>query len=193
MDKQEDSYRQHLIEARQKAYEGFDKTVFALSGGGLGISMAFIDKLLGQGPIVSSRLLYFAWISWVASLTFVLLSHYMSGRSLDRAIRQYDDTTKRAKTKRFGGVFSTLTEISNAAGGVLFVVGLTLMVTFASKNLEAVAMSRDEAPSGRQSDIESTSNELLDLETAVSEPGETAGYTPPPPPPEPEEPGHSGD
>ena len=35
VDKEMQEYRSHLVEARQKAFEDFDKTVLALSGGAL--------------------------------------------------------------------------------------------------------------------------------------------------------------
>ena len=127
-------YRQHLVEARQKAYEDFDKTVFALSGGALGISFAFIDKIVGEAPIVSSGLLLAAWFCWVASLTVVLASFYLSVRALSAAIRRHDEKTPKPERT----AFALLTEIANGLGALLFVVGLICMVLFVVPNLKGV-------------------------------------------------------
>ena len=92
-------YREHLVQARQKAYADFDKTVFALSGGALGISFAFIDKIIGDAPMLSPHLLQIAWFSWATSLTMVLVSFRTSTRALSNTSRWYSRSADSATTE----------------------------------------------------------------------------------------------
>lgn len=178
------STRQHLIEARQSSYEHFDRTVLALSGGALALSLTFIDKITGRTMIIAPDLLFYAWISWGSSLAAVLSSHYLSGKALTRAIRDLD-SGKRSSTP--GGWLSRLTEAANALGGVLFLVGVLLMVSFAARNMETFAMVTEHggtpSPGLEPTDTPTGSGDHWDGPSSPSSP-EERGYTPPPDPPE---------
>jgi hypothetical protein len=128
-----DDYRKHLVLAEQKAQEDFDKTVMSLSGGALGISFAFIDKIVGTNPMISPSLLFYAWWSWGASVAIVLLSYLFSIRAIRRAIKQTD--TGAIYIRRPGGKAALLTEISNLLGASLFFLGLFLIGLFIKRNL----------------------------------------------------------
>jgi len=133
MDNPLHEYRNALIEIEGKAQEDFDKTVLSLSGGALGISFAFVNNIVGANPLHYSGCLFAAWIVWGISVTCVLASYYFSQQALRRAIKQVD--TEKIYTQQAGGAFSTVTAILNAAGGVLFLAGVVLIVVFASFNL----------------------------------------------------------
>jgi hypothetical protein len=135
MDKQLEEYRTHLVEARQKAFEDFDKTVLALSGGALGVSFAFVKDLVGPGPLSCKSCLLTAWICWGTSVVTVLISYFSSQLALDRSIAEVDAGSR---PRRPGGVFWWLTTILNALGGLLFLLGLILLIVFVSHNLEAL-------------------------------------------------------
>lgn len=135
MDKQTEEYRAHLVEARQKAFEDFDKTVLTLSGGALAVSMTFVKDLVGPGVLVYQRCLLSAWACWGVSLLTVLVSYYSSQLTLNRAINQIDSGTRSARP---GGLFRMLTLILNAVGGLLFLTGLILLIVFVSGNLEVI-------------------------------------------------------
>lgn len=127
------SYRQHIASAEQKAQEDFDKTVIALSGGGLGISFAFVDKIVSGKSIVDPDLLYWAWSSWGGSLLLVCASYFCSIYALRRALKQ--SYTGAVYKERPGGTWSIATEILNIIGVVLFIIGLFLLLTFVRHNL----------------------------------------------------------
>src|ERR1041384_3332720 len=118
MDKQMQEYRNHLVEARQKAFEDFDKTVLALSGGALGISITFVKDLLGPGTLSCKGCLLTSWICWGVSVLTILVSYYASQLTLNRAIKQIDAGTR---PLRPGGAFRVFTLTLNAIGGILFV------------------------------------------------------------------------
>lgn len=126
-------YRAMLVQADERSQEQYDRTVIALSGGALGISLAFVDNIIGEKPIDSDGLLLAAWFSWTTSLLVVLSSYYLSRRALRQAIQQVDNGTIRQQKP--GGMFSVLTMIANAASAILFIVGATTMAFFVWANI----------------------------------------------------------
>jgi hypothetical protein len=126
-------YRQHLVLAEQRSQEDYDKTVLALSGGALGISFAFLDKVVAHGPAVRPGLLVSAWAAWAASVTLVLVSHYLSRLALSKAIKQTDQGEIRGI--RAGGMWSVFLDVSNGGSGLLFVIGVLLMTAFVRFNM----------------------------------------------------------
>ena len=127
-------YRKHLQAAEQKSQEDFDKTVLSLSGGALGISFVFLKDVIGPNPIVDPGLLFTAWVAWGISTFCVLASYYVSHLALRTAIRQIDNNTIRSE--KAGGWYRTATAILNAAGAVLFLVGVCAITLFANANLK---------------------------------------------------------
>jgi hypothetical protein len=126
------AYRTHLIEARQKAQEDYDKTVLSLSGGALGISFAFVKDFIGPEPIVSPLLLMLAWGLWGLSSLFTLTSFYVSQLSLDRAIQQID---KGQYPYRPGGIAVHITNVLNALSGIMLFFGICSIAVFVFFNL----------------------------------------------------------
>lgn len=133
MDDELKEYRALLIEAEQKAQEDFDKTVLTLSGGALGISFAFVKDIIGDEPIIHACYLLTSWIIWGISVLCVLASFYFSQQALRKTISQLD--ADKIYEQSPGGWYSRLTAILNALGGVLFLVGVVLIVIFAAYNL----------------------------------------------------------
>ncbi len=133
MDEQMRKYRQHLVLAEQKAQEDFDKTVFALSGGALGVSFTFVTDIVGSDAILEPGLMVSAWISWGMSLLSVLSSYYFSHLALRKAIKQVD--MGRIISEHPGGFFDKATAVLNAVGALLFVLGLAHIIRFINMNL----------------------------------------------------------
>jgi hypothetical protein len=127
-------YRKHLQTAEQRSQEDFDKTVLSLSGGGLGVSFIFLKDVIGLNPIVEPQLLFATWVVWGSSTFCVLASYYFSHLALRKAIKQID--VKTIRMERTGGWFRTATAILNAAGAILFLVGVCTITLFANANLK---------------------------------------------------------
>lgn len=134
MDEDLKQYRLHLVEARQRAFEDFDKTVLALSAGALGISITFLKDLLGPGTNVV-QLLFISWICWSLSVVSILISYFVSQLTIDITIEQIDAGDR---PSRPGGAFATATKYLNASGGLLFLAGLGIFIIFISQNTEVI-------------------------------------------------------
>ena len=131
-DDQQQDYRNLLTELEQKAYEDYDKALLAMSGGALAISIAFLKNIVGHDSYQYSCLLIGAWISWTLTVLVVLGSFLMSQIALRTAIQELDSGEEKS---RLGGFADKITGFLNVAGGILFFVGVVLMVIFASVNL----------------------------------------------------------
>jgi len=133
MNDQTDEYRKTLIEMEQKVGEGFDKTLIALSGGALGVTITFIKDIVGESEIQSRELALYAWSAWAVSLSSLLLAFYFGTSAYRYAIKKLDEG--KLDSKNPGGIFSSITNILNIVGGVSFIVGVILFVRFAYHNL----------------------------------------------------------
>jgi len=133
MDNDLKSYREHLIQAQQKSIEAYDKSLLSLSGGGLGVSIAFIKDIVGPAPIEKTCLLIVAWAFWIGTMSLTLASFYVSHLALQKTIRQVDEGKIHAE--RPGGTWTTVTIVLNIISGVLFLLGLLFIVIFASNNM----------------------------------------------------------
>lgn len=126
------AYRADQVRLREKAQEEYDKAVLTLSAGALGISFAFVKDIVGPGPVVSPFWLMTAWALWGLSSLCILISFYTSQRAFDQAIVQID---MGQSSYRPGGVAVKITNGLNAAGGILFVLGVGAIAIFVYFNL----------------------------------------------------------
>jgi hypothetical protein len=133
MDEGLSDHRLHLRDAAQKSQGEYDKTVLALSGGALGVSFAFLDKVIARGPTLHPWLLVAAWMCWAVSLTLVLFSHHVSRLALEKAIQQ-TDSGERCED-RPGGFWSVVLEVRNWGSGLVFVIGVIMMTAFVAFNM----------------------------------------------------------
>lgn len=123
-----------LRDADQQAQTDYEKTVLSLSGGALGISFAFVKDIVGSKPLVSKSLLLTAWIVWGLSITLALASFYFRQRALRKAMEHIRMYGKGPDDQPAGGRFSQVTAMLHILGGLLFLVGVVLIVFFASYN-----------------------------------------------------------
>lgn len=119
-------YRQQLLTLEQESTESFDKAVLSLSGGALGLSIAFLKNIKPADPSEVPSLLFWAWICWGLSLIFTLSSFWLSARAMRKAVQQLDDN--RLAQERPGGIWDWATRQLTLFGGVCFIVGVGLMI-----------------------------------------------------------------
>ncbi len=71
------NHRRDLITIQKEQTTSYDKAILTLSGGALGISIAFADKFGGNPPPVTHALLA-TWGSFSLAICFNILSHLFS-------------------------------------------------------------------------------------------------------------------
>ncbi|MEM8488915.1 MAG: hypothetical protein AAF564_25445 [Bacteroidota bacterium] len=134
------NYRAQLMELKQKAQEGYDKTILTLSASSLGISFAFVKDIVPLDQAEFNILLLIAWICWGFSLAAVLFAYYMSHQAFRDAIKQVDNALNQGNLiaiyqTHLGGWKDRATSFLNASAGVLFIAGVALLIIFISRNI----------------------------------------------------------
>lgn len=133
MSDQTSEYRKTLIEIEQKIGEGYDKTLIALSGGALGVTITFIKDIVGESEIKSECMALMAWVSWALSLTCLLSAFYFGTTAYRYAIKKLDK--EELDSNNPGGIYSNITNALNLIGGLSFIAGVIFFVYFAYQNL----------------------------------------------------------
>jgi len=129
-------YREWLVQAEHMATRDYDKAILTLSSGALGISIAFVSKLVPHPYALTLFFLGFAWIALVLSLLSTLISLLTSQIGLRKTIEQVDEGTIYAETP--GGWFTTATIASNILAAITLIIGVSFLVLFALINLIGV-------------------------------------------------------
>jgi hypothetical protein len=135
MDPIMEAHRNRFIQDKAAAQADFDKHVLSLSGGGLGISIVFINSIIGNNPINDIWFLLVAWFCWIGSIAFTMISFLFAGQAADISIKQVDDGT--VGKVPIGGVWNSLTKWANYLSGSSFLIGLLCMMYFISQNLRS--------------------------------------------------------
>ncbi len=131
------SFRQNLDAAELEVSGRYDKWILTLSGGALGLSITFLEKIATAPPKWSFWILGAAWIFYVISLMSALLS-FLTSQSAIRDIRNqidsnWDEQKKRSVNQK--KIFKTLTNVLNWGSMALFVFGTVLLCVFSLINI----------------------------------------------------------
>lgn len=110
-----------------------------LAGGALGVSFAFIRDLVAKPAPATIGVLRYAWTALATSILCILLSMLTSQYALRKAIAQVD--AERIRQEHPGGWYAQFTTSLTLLAGVLFVLGVLLLVQFAVLNLRVMANS----------------------------------------------------
>jgi hypothetical protein len=128
-------YRKFLEQCETEATSDFDKTAVFLSGGALGISLAFLKDFAPSPPKWAiATLLAPAWLALVISLLGVLLSFMASMQSMRYELQCLDGGRKKPDGEQAGGAWRTLTEYANWAALIGCLLGILLLASFVVVN-----------------------------------------------------------
>jgi len=130
--------RQSYNEAELEVSGRYDKWILTLSGGALGLSIAFIEKI-AKNPTPDT--LFWLKISWgclVISLLTALLSLVTSQSAIRENREELDSahSEKRAPNLIFPRWFSCITNGLNWGSLLLFILGVTFLCVFSFKNID---------------------------------------------------------
>ncbi len=140
------SYRNDLAELKAESIRSYDQALLTLSGGALGLSIAFIENLTTRPPSVPVVLVC-AWILLTLALFSTLLSFYSSQIAFKKEIEDLDvkhskTITQNNKASLYHRAIEWLTDHSNKAtetlnrlSALFFIVGIIFLVWFSSVNL----------------------------------------------------------
>lgn len=128
-----ENYR-HLLEQRYSEVSGaYDKAIMTLSGGGLGVSIAFIKDISPNPAQCTTVYIVLGWIAFAASIAAILLALLFSQYAIRGTIKQIDEDTIHQQYP--GGGLARISRIFNILSGVFFVLGVVLIIIFVAMNM----------------------------------------------------------
>jgi len=128
-----EKYRDSLLETLRFLHESYDKLLVTLSGGALGLSMAFLKDVIKLKDAAATNLLFFAWIAFILSLAAILGRIIFGIEANRKGVIQVDAGT--IHSERPGGLFSVFTKAMQYASAIFLLLGLGLVGYFIKENL----------------------------------------------------------
>lgn len=126
-------YRTSLAETVRTLNESYDKMLLTLSGGALGLSIAFLKDVVTLDNVKNPELLLLSWVAFIVSLASVLGRVMFGIEAHRKAIAQVDDGT--IYKNKPGGRFSSLTRVLHILSAASLLIGLILIAVFAYRNI----------------------------------------------------------
>jgi hypothetical protein len=154
-------YCRMLREADRSSQEQYDKLVIALSGGGFGVSLAFLSDVV-TGPLISAWALKAAWACWLISLFSALLGYYTSHKGIQQLL--VDRLPGPCDVASNGWIRATLR--ANVVAGLMCVAGGIFIAAFTMNNI-----SSQENRSVEQQDPSTTAATPTPAGPRVAQPG----------------------
>ena len=121
----------------QSSSDEYDKAVLALSGGGLGLSLAFIKDVVPLSHAISLAVLLCSWICFAVAMLLVVISYQLSRLAqtlhLEHLQRYYLAGKKEFPSNKFNSWLSWC----NAGSGFFLILAVILTIAFAWQNISA--------------------------------------------------------
>jgi hypothetical protein len=132
------STRQSYDEAELEVSGRYDKWILTLSGGALGLSITFIEKIAKNPTIDTLWWLKLSWGCLILSLLSALLSLVTSQSAIRENRKELDlaNIEQRAPRLKFPRWFTWITNGLNWGALVLFILGTVFLCIFSFKNID---------------------------------------------------------
>jgi hypothetical protein len=137
---------------KEKSEDDFEKQLIFIASGALGISFAFLEKLVNLSKSIYLWTLAVAWVCLALALCVNLWSHYLSKNLAEKSIDDQDDYHDRkmdyeqlcANIKRRNSIIDRVNYSSIAA---LF-LGLTFLIVFVTINISHMSQQKPQTKPG---------------------------------------------
>lgn len=136
MDRQEYiDYRTRTLQSANEQIGKYDRSILLLSSGAIALSLAYLDKIIGQGTPVSVCLLAGAWTLFFLSLIAVVGSQFFGFKAAHFDLGQVDDLYSNIEYQWKKNSWNFWVQLCNAASGFLFCLGAGSLLLFAYQNI----------------------------------------------------------
>jgi uncharacterized membrane protein len=137
-----ESVRNKFDETRNKSEDDFEKSLTLISAGSLGLSMAFIEKIVTIDDSTNVWTLITGWVFLALTLFLNLISHLISSY-YSRISQEEFDAKHKDLNKNIDKRNKNITRI-NWLTVILLIIGISFIVIFASINISK--MAKDNQP-----------------------------------------------
>ena len=119
-------YRHDLLALQNEQISSYDKAILSLSGGALGITVAFADKFGGDIPVVTWALLA-SWGAFSTAIGFNVISYLFSSYDMEAEVEKVRSSIQTGGTEfRSGNRWRSATQYTNVLALLAFMVGVGL-------------------------------------------------------------------
>ena len=136
------SERKELYKYQQAAYDSYEKTLTALTGSTLALSVAFLGFLQSsrpqEGPIIikgSESWLYLSWLTLTLGLVLLTLCFFLNIRAYSIEIRILERALDDVKALSQRNPLTSASKILYMVSAILFVAGIVSLLYFCHLNL----------------------------------------------------------
>lgn len=124
-------YRHDLLSIQKEQITSYDKAILSLSGGALGVTIAFADKFGGAEPIVTWPLLS-AWGCFSVAITLNVLSYLFSSFDVEVEVEKVRVSIQAGGSDIVhGNNWRRATQLTNILALVGFIGGVVLFGAYA--------------------------------------------------------------
>ncbi|PRY19704.1 hypothetical protein CLV58_1683 [Spirosoma oryzae] len=140
-----------LNRIKEKSEDDFEKQLTFIASSALGVSFAFLEKLVDLSKSVHVWILTSSWILLSLALCVNLISHYVSRKLAEKST---DDYNKYCDTEMDYSVLvlninrrNNIIDWINYSSIIALLLGLCLLITFVTKNISHVSKDRSKTQS----------------------------------------------
>jgi uncharacterized membrane protein len=128
--------RNKTLDSIADSYKSFDKTLTALSGGALTLSITLVRELFPHPSGWSALLLGASWLLFGLALLLILGSFLSSSKSWERQLEIEEEAYRNAEgATKAGNPAAAWTNFLNYLSFLSFVLGVVALISFATSNL----------------------------------------------------------
>ena len=136
-------FRNSVYETKSKSQDDFEKYINIIASGGLGITIAFFDKIVQIDKTVYIWMIVFGWLLLAITLLVNLFSHYKSVQYMELTISEIND-------EKYEDIFTNVEKRNkiinryNLISLTSLIIGVLTIIFFVTINL--YIMSNDRKP-----------------------------------------------
>lgn len=128
-------YRQTLLESRSKSEDDFEKYITYISAGALGLSFSFIDKIVPLAEASHLWAMIVGWILLVLTLLGNLFSHFLSKKFTDKTLADFETIDSDQLSHNIDSR-NNIIEGINVTTIITLVLGITAILLFVALNFQ---------------------------------------------------------
>ncbi len=134
-----DTYEERLYELYTASAQEFDKHLLFIATSALGISFAFIEKIVTLKEAFYKSILFGGWLCLTGTIIVFLLSHTISQKQTEHFIYQYkkfkNNDISEAELKKIRTNCNRIIQNFNTLSALLLILGILLILLFLWQNI----------------------------------------------------------
>jgi hypothetical protein len=134
--------RELLAQLEQSNYENYEKTILTLSSAFLAFSLTFLSLTSNHSPgqlpnpPLSISILFSSWLCFGLSVIAILVDFLVGALAMRRDVQILERALKESVAARIPNPWVKIVYLLYFVGGVLFMIGVVLLITFCVLNVD---------------------------------------------------------